>query len=286
MPKNPEAAEFERKILLLEDHRILKSHFTGDKIMFSRLTLEEIDELCRDEVTYYFLISAAGLNRTSIKKAAKSAEAQIVQPQLRRAFVIKEQLPIEAPLSATFQKAVAMRTSYLARMRRGRVEGLLRDRLEAEGIPIFMSPPIRQVPGLLIDRRKPDGVYPDPATGKAPKVYLEIKGIRRVSDDIQKRLYEIAETSIEMKAIYGDLKLHGLNVTSVKEVARNADLRERLRLQIVNAKPTLVAFLICPKAEAEKYRSGAETFIDRVFFQEEVDECIAFLRGAIAEADA
>lgn len=72
-----------------------------------------------------------------------------------------------------------------------------------------MAPPIPRAPGLLIDYRKPDGVYPGPTTGPAPRLYLEITNINRVSDDIQKRLYEIAETSIEMKKIYGDLELRG-----------------------------------------------------------------------------
>jgi hypothetical protein len=161
------------------------------------------------------------------------------------------------------------------------VEALLRDRLRAEGIPIFMSPPVRRVPGLLVSQRKPDGVFPDPSSGQAPRVYLEIKNVRRVSDDIQKRLYEIAEASIEMKAIYGKLLLRGLDLATTLEVAGNAQLRSKIRSQITRAHPVVVAFLICPKAEAEKYRPGAETFIDRLFFQEEIDECIEFLRQIV-----
>jgi hypothetical protein len=41
---------------------------------------------------------------------------------------------------------------------------------------------------------------------------LEIKNVQRVADDIQKRLYEIAEASVEMKTLYGLLRLRGLNV--------------------------------------------------------------------------
>jgi hypothetical protein len=44
----------------------------------------------------------------------------------------------------------------------------------------------------------------------------------------------------------------------------------------------VVALLLCPRAEAERYRAGAETFIDRVFFQEELEECLAFLRETAA----
>lgn len=43
-------------------------------------------------------------------------------------------------------------------------------------------------------------------------------------------------------------------------------------------RPAVVALFLCPKAEAEKYRAGAEAFIDRLFFQEEIEECLAYLR--------
>ena len=44
----------------------------------------------------------------------------------------------------------------------------------------------------------------------------------------------------------------------------------------------VVALFICPKAEAEKYREGAETFIDAVFFQEEIRECLDYLQSTIS----
>ncbi|MBI5544349.1 MAG: hypothetical protein HY901_10695 [Deltaproteobacteria bacterium] len=40
--------------------------------------------------------------------------------------------------------------------------------------------------------------------------------------------------------------------------------------------------MLCSKLEAEKYREGAEAFVDRVFFQEEIEECLAFLKESIA----
>ena len=87
--------------------------------------------------------------------------------------------------------------------------------LEHEGIPLLVSPPVRVVPGTLIGRRKPNGVWPDPAHGLPPRLYLEIKSIRRVADDIQKRLYELAEASLEMKLLYGSVKLNGLNIKNI-----------------------------------------------------------------------
>lgn len=281
MPKNPELEEFRKGIEGLRRHPVLEPHISGDEVRLSEMALSEVDQLIRDDTVYYFLIAAAGLNRSSIKKAMKEADVQIVSVKDRRAFAIKRHLPTTASFQSTAETAVRLRVADLARKRHGEVEQLFRERLKAEGIPVLMSPPIRQVPGLLIGKRKPDGVYPDPSTGQPPKVFLEVKSIRRVSDDIQKRLYEIAEASLEMKAIYGDLQLEGLGVKSTSTVEGNSELRAKLRQQIRGADPVVVALFICPKAEAEKYRDGAETFIDRVFFQEEIQECLAFLKETI-----
>ena len=281
MPKNPELAEFRRRTTTLLHHPILTPHISGDELHFAALELEEVAELIHDEVSYYFLIAAAGLNRTSLKKATTAADAQIVTHRLRRAFVIKARLPVRTSFNATAETSVALRQTDLKRKQRGEVEQLFRDRLVEEGIPLLMSPPVRRVPGLLVGMRKPDGIYPDPATGKPPKLYLEVKNVRRVADDIQKRLYEIAEASIEMKAIYGRLSLRGLEMKSTLDVEGNSELRAKLRQQITASDPTVVALLLCPKAQAERYREGAETFIDRVFFQEEIQECLAFLQETI-----
>ena len=267
MSEHPELDSFRNRLRNLVEHRALTPHAEGDRIHFSRLSLEDVDELCREDEGYYFLIAAAGLNRTTLKRATATPEARIVLPRLRKAFAIKERLPLEISFAATLQKAAALRSGDLKRKHRGAVETLFRDRLKAEGIPLFMSPPVRRVPGVVVSHRKPDGVYPDPASGRAPRVYLEIKSLRRVSDDIQKRLYEVAEVSVEMKSLYGDLRLHGLNLKDTANVAGNVDHQSRLRQQIRAALPVVVALFICPKDSAEKYRPGAEAFIDRLFFR-------------------
>ncbi len=285
MPQHPELEEFRLCLRALANHPSLRGHISGDEVHLAKLELAEVDELLRDEVGYYFLIAAAGLNRTSLKNAAAEADALIMAPKQRRAFVVKQRLPVRASFQATAETSLVQREVDLRRKRRGDVEQLLRERLKEEGIPVLMSPPTRRVPGLLVGQRKPDGVYPDPESGRPPKLYLEVKSVHRVSDDIQKRLYEIAEASLEMKAIYGRLKVEGLAVESTLEVEGNAELRLRLRDQVTAAEPVVVALLICPKAEAERYRAGAETFIDRVFFQEEVEDCLAFLKKTILRFD-
>lgn len=139
------------------------------------------------------------------------------------------------------------------------------------------------MPGILIGRRKPDGVFPDPAGGEPPILYFEIKNVRRVADDIQKRLYEVAEAAIEMKFLYGALRLEGIALRTTKDVlAAPQPFRERLRAQITQALPVVVVLMLCSRVEAERYRGGAEAFVDRVFFQEEIEECLTFLRDTIA----
>jgi len=186
----------------------------------------------------------------------------------------------------TAAKAVALRGADFGRKSRGGIEQLFRERLATEGIPLLMSPPIRSVPGLLVGRRKPDGVWPDPASGQAPRLYLEIKNVQRVSDDIQKRLYEIAEASVEMKAIYGTLRLRGLNIRTTVNVEGNPELRQKLRAQITASEPIVVTVFLCARAEAERYRGGGEAFVDRIFFQEEIEECLVYLKGTMARLRA
>ena len=138
--------------------------------------------------------------------------------------------------------------------------------------------------GLLVDRRKPDGVYPDPDTGQPPKLYLEIKKVNRVRDDIQKRLYEIAEVSLEVKVLDGELHLHGLALQSLLSDDDREAARRRLREQITSAGPRVVALLICRAEELEvarRYRPRAEAFIDRLFFADEIPECLAYLAETV-----
>lgn len=278
---NPAIDEFRRQAEALGQHRLIKRHLNRGVLTLSELKLDDVTQLVQDEVAYYLLLGAADLNRTKLKKAEKSAEAQIVSPEKRRAFVIQSRLPHAESFETLVARAVSLRGRDLRRRQSGAIEQLFRERLRDEGIPIVMSPPARRVPGLLIAQRKPDGVYPDPATELAPKLYLEIKRINRVADDIQKRLYEIAEVSLEMKILYGALSLKGLRLSKTTSVAGNKEMRAKVRKQISTASPAVVALLLCSKKEAERYRSGAEAFIDRVFFAEEIDQCLAFLKAEI-----
>jgi hypothetical protein len=82
-----------------------------------------------------------------------------------------------------------------------------------------------------------------------------------------------------MKMLYGNLSLTGLGLTSTVDVLENAEIRRSIQSQIAGSLPVVVAVLICPRAEAERYRAGAASFIDRIFFQEEIEECIDFLKS-------
>lgn len=281
--ERPLLQDFQRAIEDLRSHPLISPLLKRGEVNLGALSLDAVAKLMKVDAGYYFLIAAAGLNRTSLKKASVSDEAKIVSPAKRKAFAVKERLPIRKAFADVASGAVALRGGDLDRKSRGGIEQLFRERLAEEGIGILMSPPVRQVPGILIAKRKPDGVYPDPATGAAPIIYLEIKNVRRVADDIQKRLYEIAEAALEMKFLYGALRLEGFALRSTKDVLAAPDeFRERLRAQITQALPVVVVLMLCSRAEAEKYRAGAQAFVDRVFFQEEITECLEFLRETIA----
>lgn len=281
MTDTPEFDEFKKELGKLKTHKLFKKIVQKQELHLSMLTLDEVASLMLQEAARYFLQAAANLNRTQLKKATKDPETAIVAKKLRQAHAVKQRLPLKVSFDEIVARAESLRRADLGRKARGGIEATFRERLAAEGIPVLMSPPVRAVPGILVTRRKPDGVHPDPSTNEAPLIYLEIKNLRRVADDIQKRLYEIAEASLEMKFLYGDLDLKGLRITHTAEVLQRADeIRARLRAQIIKSRPTVVALFLCPRAEAEKYRAGAEAFIDRLFFQEEIEECLAFLREA------
>lgn len=287
MAPNPATEYFARQISELRNSRSLNGLFAdNDRVRLAQLDVKTISELIKDQgPAYYFLIAAAGLNRTSLKKAAASPDSRLAPKEHRKAWVIQRRLPIEAKFSEIASSAVALRAADLDRKDTGAAERYFRERLLHEGVPLLMSPPVRRVPGLLIRQRKPDGVYPDPALGHPPAIYLEIKNLRRVADDIQKRLYEIAEVALEMKYLYGGLRLQGPLELSPQDVATaSTTLQQNLREQMVLAKPVVIALLLCPKAEAQRYRDGAQAFIDFVFFEEEIDDCIACLKRLTAEA--
>jgi hypothetical protein len=280
----PQYEEFQKQIEKLKKHPALAMVQRRGVVALGKLSLEAVAALIKEEPGYYFLIAAAGINRTTLKKAVAEHEASIVEPSKRRAFAIRKRLPVEKSFAEIASGALALRRGDLERRSRGGIEQLFRDRLAAEGIGLLMSPPVRQVPGILVGRRKPDGVFPDPAEGHPPLVYLEIKNVNRVSDDIQKRLYEMAEASLEMKFLYGSLRLEGLAVRDTREIMAGPEkYRKILRDRITASKPATVALFLCAREEAERYRQGAEAFIDRLFFQEEIDDCLAYLKAAVGK---
>ena len=209
----PELDEFRRQVgLLLQDSLIARTVKADGRLALSDLSLAEVAVLMRTEVSYYFLLAATGLNRTTLRRAAAEEEALLVPLRHRKAFAVRSRLPVSGDFGTISSNALALRQGDLQRKARGKTEQFFRDRLAVEGIPLHMSPPRRVVPGVVISGRKPDGVWPDPSTGEPPLLYLEIKRIQRVSDDIQKRLYELAEASLEMKLLYGTIRVEALGM--------------------------------------------------------------------------
>jgi hypothetical protein len=209
MTDTPELDEFKSELRKLKKHVLLKKIMQGRVINFEKLTRADVATLMVQDSARYFLLAAANLNRTQLKKATKDPETVIVEKKLRVAHAVKKRLPLNASFDEIVTRAESLRRADLGRKARGGIETLFRERLAAENIPVLMAPPPREVPGIVVSRRKPDGVWPDPAEDRSPRIYLEIKNVRRVADDIQKRLYEIVEASLEMKLLYGGLSLKG-----------------------------------------------------------------------------
>lgn len=286
MSSRPEHDDFVLRLRALARDAQFKPYVKKGVVNLKSLTEKQIQKVLRrkDDAAFYFLMAAAGLSRTKLKTAQKDPAVQIAPKPMRVAYALKRHLPPTCSFDEVLAAAAALRVPDLDRKGSGDVERVFRNRLIEDSIPISMAPPIRGVPGILTRaRRKPDGVFPDPASGAPPKIYFEIKRVNRVSDDIQKRLYEIAEVSIEMKALYGTLALTGLNLKTTEGVLENAAIRATFRSQITQSLPLVVALLICGKEEAEPYRRGAEAFVDRVFFQEEIEDCIDLLRAKCIE---
>lgn len=280
----PELRALEEELLALRGHPVLAGCIgKNGEIEFGVLSLKQIAMLLAQPTAAVFLMAAADLNRTALRAGLDDPDAQLVAPQLRRAFVVKAKLPPIADFATVVQLAIQRSSATLARSANAATETLFRERLEFEGIPIRMRG--GWTSGVLIERRKPDGVYPDPDTGLAPKLYLEVKKINRVRDDIQKRLYEIVQVSLEVKLLYGDLELKGLDLSELLTESELPAARKAFRDQVTASKPVVAALLICRAEEleiAKRYRAGAEAFIDRVFFPDEIDECIGFLAGIAA----
>lgn len=279
----PELEDLRRRIYgLRADASIVSVNDASGALRLAELDLDGVTRLLALDEGYWFLMAAAQLNRSSLRQAAADSEAQLVAPRQRKAFAVRVRLPVATDFETIAESALRLRQADLQRKARGRTEQWLQDRLRDEGIPLLMSPPRRVVPGVLIAGRKPDGVWPDPATGAPPVLYLEVKRIRRVADDIQKRLYELAEAALEMKLLYGQLTMRSLSLADNRE-ASSPETAERLRTMVTGRPPFVVGLFLCPRDKAERYRTGAHALIDRIFFEEEIDECLSFLDEVIRQ---
>ena len=71
-----ELDEFRRQIDTLAAHANLAPHIEGTEVRLAELDLSEIDALARIDAVYYFLLAAAGLNRTSLRREAQTEAKQ------------------------------------------------------------------------------------------------------------------------------------------------------------------------------------------------------------------
>lgn len=275
----PDLRALEREVRALGKHPRLARVIDGSgTVMLKELSLEDVDALLGVDEGALLLMATGAMSRTDVRTAITTGDVLLVAPPLRRAFVVQSKLPASASFEIMVELAIAKRRATLGRTENAATETLFRERLEFEGVPLRMSGAWTR--GLLVARRKPDGVWPDPESGQAPRLYLEIKKINRVADDIQKRLYEIAEVSLEMKFLYGDLRLKGMALDNLLTPDAHPKALAALRRQVTRANPVVVALVLCPEEQLERartYRARAEAFIDRLFLPDEIDKCIEFL---------
>ena len=92
MAESAELRDFVVRIEALRKHAALAPLVRRGQVALGELDLNEIAELLKDEAGYYFLIAAAGLNRSSLKRAMADPEAAIVEKRLRKAFAVRKLL--------------------------------------------------------------------------------------------------------------------------------------------------------------------------------------------------
>lgn len=93
MTDTPEFDQFKAELRNLRAHPLLKKLITRNHVHLGKLAVEDVAVLMLHEAAKYFLFAAAGLNRTTLKKAAKEPETAIVEKKLRQAYAIKRRLP-------------------------------------------------------------------------------------------------------------------------------------------------------------------------------------------------
>jgi hypothetical protein len=118
--ENPALEEFVRLVEELKKNALLSPHIRRGEITFTNLTLEDVATLLRDETGYYFLLAAAGLNRTSLKKEAASETAKIVAAPQRKAFAVRQRLPVRKSFADIANNAAVLRGATSIDGRRGR----------------------------------------------------------------------------------------------------------------------------------------------------------------------
>jgi hypothetical protein len=113
--ETPEFDQFKAELRSLRGHPLLKTLISRNQVHLGKLTIEDVAALMLHEAAKYFLFAAAGLNRTTLKKAAKEPETAIVERKLRQAYAIKRKLPVEETFDDVVARAEAVRRSDLGR---------------------------------------------------------------------------------------------------------------------------------------------------------------------------
>jgi len=97
MTDTPEFDDFKTELRKLKTRKPLKPLLRRGDIQLRRLALTDVAALMLEDAARYFLLAAANLNRTQLKKATSDPEAVLVEKKLRQAYAVRERLPLTAP---------------------------------------------------------------------------------------------------------------------------------------------------------------------------------------------
>ena len=84
MTDTPEFDDFKTELRKLKTHKGFKQLLLRGEIQLGKLALTDVAALMLEDAARYFLLAAANLNRTQLKKATKDPETVIVEKSCAR----------------------------------------------------------------------------------------------------------------------------------------------------------------------------------------------------------
>jgi hypothetical protein len=109
MTDTPELDDFKAELRKLKTHKRFRQLLLRGEIQLGKLALADVFALMLENTARYFLLAAANLNRTQLKKATKDPETAIVEKKLRQAHAVRKRLPLKVPFDEVVARAESLR---------------------------------------------------------------------------------------------------------------------------------------------------------------------------------